>query len=167
MAGNVTIVEDTRQQSGKHDLKHEGWAADGVSVIRSKLAHGDYALPPTVAVDTKKDIYELASDIDHQHDRFKGELVGAMEAGTKLVVLVENEDGVGSLDDLAGWVESDPHFHMRRRRSGNRKARRISGARLAKACKTMEERYGVRFEFCDPRCAARRVVEILMKEAGE
>ena len=162
----LTIIEDTRQQAGKHDEKHEGWAAAGVAVIRSKLAHGDYALPPVVSVDTKKDVYELAMDIDQCHERFRDELKGARDAGTQLVVLVENTDGVSSLQDLAGWSESRRHFRMRKSKSGNQKARRIEGERLAKACVTMEKRYGVRFEFCRPEEAAARVVQILLRGCG-
>lgn len=162
----LTIIEDTRQQAGKHDEKHEGWAAAGVAVIRSKLAHGDYALPPVVSVDTKKDVYELAKDIDQCHERFRDELKGARDAGTQLVVLVENTDGVSSLQDLAGWSESERHFRMRKSKSGNPRTRRIEGARLATTCATMERRYGVRFEFCRPEEAAARVVQILLRGCG-
>lgn len=162
----LTIIEDTRQQAGKHDEKHEGWAAAGVAVIRSKLAHGDYAMPPAVSVDTKKDVYELAMDIDQCHERFRDELKGARDAGTQLVVLVENADGVSSLQDLAGWSESERHFRMRKSKSGNPKARRIEGERLAKACLTMQRKYGVRFEFCRPDEAAARVVQILLRGCG-
>ena len=162
----LTIIEDTRQQAGKHDEKHEGWAAAGVAVIRSKLAHGDYALPPVVSVDTKKDVYELAMDIDQCHERFRDELKGARDAGTQLVVLVENADGVETLDDLRAWREDSKHLAMRKRKSGNPRARRIEGARLATACATMERRYGVRFEFCRPEEAAARVVQILTRGCG-
>ena len=164
--GGLTIIEDTRNKPGKHEAKHDGWAAAGVAVIRSKLAHGDYALPPVVSVDTKQDIYELALDIDKEHERFRAEMIGAREAGTQLVVLVENADGVETLDDLRAWRESAKHFDMRKRKSGNFKARRIDGARLARACSTMERKYGVRFEFCRPSEAAARVVRILTEGGG-
>lgn len=155
------LVCDTRQQAGKHDVKEGAWRAAGVRLVRSKLPWGDYAAPPAVAVDTKRDVYELAADIDHGHERFKRECVGAAEAGCALYVLVENEQGVRTLADLAGWRETDAHLAMRRRRSKNPNARRIEGARLAKACATMGERYGVRFEFCRPEEAAARVVELV------
>lgn len=152
----LTLIEDTRQQTGKHDAKNEWWGSEGVSIVRSKLAFGDYALPPVVSVDTKKDIAELAMDIDQQHDRFRAECVGARDAGCKLVILVENVDGVSNLVDLANWVESREQFAKRRNA-----VRRISGARIAKACSTMSRKYGVTFEFCHPGDAAKRVIEIL------
>lgn len=155
MAG-LTIISDTRQQAGKHSLKEQQWAAQGVALLRSKLPFGDYALPPAISVDTKRSIAELAQDVFQQHDRFKRELVAANEAGCLLVILVENDYGVRCLSDLANWMEPEADFRKRRGAKV-----RISGARLAKACATMESRYGARFEFCRPSEAAGRVIEIL------
>lgn len=157
----MKIIEDTRQQAGKHDTKHEQWLEADVELIRSKLAFGDYALPPVVAVDTKASILELAMDIDQQHERFRRELIAAQEAGCLLVILTENGDGVTDLGTLAAW--QNPRRFINERR-GLRPP--ITGARLAKACATMEKKYGVRFDFCPPQDAAARVVEILMEEGG-
>lgn len=150
------LIEDTRNKPGKHAGKNEAWKADGVAVVRSKLPWGDYCLVPPVAVDTKMDIQELHADITQQHDRFKRECVGAREAGCQLVILVENRDGIRCLADLAAWSESEYSFKRRKRAQ-----RPIDGGRLAKACATMSERYGVRFEFCKPTDAAARILEIL------
>ncbi|MEG2533610.1 MAG: hypothetical protein RSB04_11425 [Gordonibacter sp.] len=153
---SLTIIEDTRQQLGEHEQKNEWWGAEGVSVIRCKLAWGDYILPPPVSVDTKRNIAELAQNIDQQHDRFRAECLGARDAGCQLVILVENEHGVRSLSDLAGWMESSKDFAKRKGAK-----RRYEGLRLAKACATMSRKYSVRFEFCAPEEAAARVVDIL------
>lgn len=152
----AVFLEDTRQQADKHEAKHEWWRDHDVTLVRSKLAFGDYCKPPEVAVDTKASLFELAANIDAEHERFRRELVGARDAGVKLVILVENEDGVTDLDTLSRWRESDSDY--RRRKYAQR---RIEGARLAKACATMERRYGVIFLFCAPENAARVVTEIL------
>ena len=157
MAG--VIVEDTRQKPGAHDAKHEWWSRNGFTIVRSKLAFGDYCLPPEAAVDTKASILELAQDVERDHARFRRELEGARDAGCKLYVLVENDDGVCSLDDLEGWVEGNKSFNRRRAK------RRIYGKRIAKACRTMEERYGATFLFCPPEASAEIVTSIL--EGGE
>ena len=149
------IVEDTRQQAGKHDAKHEWWSGNGFTLVRSKLAFGDYCLCPNAAVDTKASIVELAQDVERDHDRFRRELEGARDAGCKLYVLVENDEGVGSLDELERWVEGNKSFNRRRAK------RRIYGKRIAKACKTMEERYGATFLFCAPEESAWIVTELL------
>lgn len=150
------IFEDTRQQAGKHEAKHERWRRAGIGIVRTKLAFGDYCLPPAVAVDTKASIAELAADIDRDHARFRRELVGARDAGCKLYVLVENEDGVRDLTGLARWVESEEDFERR-----VNAWRRLDGRRLSKACATMEERYGATFLFCAPEQAPSIVIGLL------
>lgn len=159
------IQEDTRQQAGKHKHMNEWLESRGILAIRSKLAFGDYAYVPPISVDTKKDIYELACDIDQQHERFRSECILARDCGSKLVVLVENKCGVTDLADLAQWREDKRHFHMRRAKSRNFNARQLEGERLAKACVKMSERYGVSFMFCTPDERPQRVIEIL--DGGE
>lgn len=155
------IQIDTRQQQGKHDHKHDKWASEGVPTFVSKVAFGDYVLAPKAAVDTKKDIYELAMDLTVDHPRFRRECEAARDMGCQLVVLVENRSGVSSNRELADWEEPVTHFKMRQRKSKNPKTQRWEGKRLAKACKTMNERYGVIFDFCHPSEAWKRVLRIL------
>ena len=146
---------DTRQQAGKHALKDARWEAIGQPTVRSKLAFGDYALVPPVSVDTKNSIQELAMDITQEHERFRSECEGARDAGCRLVVLVENEDGVRDLDGLRKWREPEASFRRRRAKM------RYCGSRIAAACETMRERYGVEFAFCAPEDAADFVLDIL------
>ena len=151
---------DTRQKEGKHTLKHGYFEAVGVKTIRTKLYVGDYAyVGGTICVDTKENILELASNVDQQHERFREEMIKARSAGYTLVFLVENADGVTDLETLSRWVNPRNAFN---RRKGLRPP--ISGARLAKACATMQSKYGARFEFCAPEEAGRRVLEILNRE---
>lgn len=158
---DVTILEDSRQQANQHEVKHEAWEKQGVSVIRCKLAWGDYILPPPCSVDTKRNIAELAQNIDQQHARFRNECIGARDAGCQLVILVENEHGVTDLQSLMRWRESADDFAKRKGAQ-----RRYEGARLAKACATMTRKYGVIFEFCHPTEAAGRVLDLLIKYGG-
>lgn len=153
----VTLLVDTRQQEGKHTLKHEHFKAHGFRLVRTKLYVGDYQLVGgVVTVDTKEHILELASNIDQQHERFRRELINARDAGFQLTILVENEDGVTDLATLSQWV--NPRNPINRRK-GLRPP--IDGKRMAKACATMEKKYGVRFMFCKPEEAGERVIEIL------
>lgn len=157
------LVEDSRQQKGKHVTKHNWWADNSVELFRSKIPFGDYCLPPKLAVDTKKDIYELAQDIDQDHKRFRDECINAQKCGCQLVILVENEDGVTGYESLLKWNESHDHFQMRLRKSA-KNCRLIKGQRLAKACLTMGKKYGVRFQFCRPEESAAKVLELLEVE---
>ena len=66
------------------------------------------------------------------------------------------------LADLAKWTEPDHEF--RRRKFAQR---RIDGRRIAKACMTMQDRYGCAFAFCSPEEAGEKVLRILGKEAAD
>lgn len=158
----AVLFEDSRQQKNQHELKREHFEREGWKVERTKLFVGDYMLPGgLVSVDTKRDIYEIAQNLKQQHDRFRRECVRARDAGYSLVILVENEDGVGDLFGLADWIEPEEHFFRRRKKSGGKVKRRYTGTSLYKTCKTMTEKYGVTFEFCSPQDAGARVLSIL------
>jgi len=154
----MALIEDTRQQKGKHAGKDAHFEKMGERVVRCALPVGDYQRPARVAVDTKKDIIELGMDLKADHDRFRRECERAMELGTQLVILVENTDGVRCLSDLESWVEPDKSYKTRNR-SG--RAVRYTGKSIARACERMHERYGVMFGFCKPEDAGSRVIEIL------
>lgn len=158
----AVIFEDTRQKPSQHELKRTHFESAGYTIERTKLYVGDYMVPGgMVSVDTKADIYELASNVRQEHERFRRECVKAHEAGYRLVILVENDDGVSTLFDLADWIEPASHYAARVRKSGGKVKRRFSGTSLYKACKTMTEKYGVEFEFCAPADAGERVLSIL------
>ena len=159
------LWEDVNQKPGHHDVKNEWWSGHGVSVIRNKLAYGDYILAPPVVVDTKRDLYELAYDLHNDHDRFREAAIKARDNRSELVILTENEDGVTCLADLADWIEAPEHFAKRKAQSGGKVKRRYTGTAMYKTCGTMSRKYGLRFEFCTPQDAGARVLSIL-KEGG-
>ena len=147
----MIIVEDTKQHKGKHELKHACFESMGVTLVRNMLPFGDYAMPPTISVDTKASMFEIANNIGSDHKRFKNECVAARDAGCQLIILVENTEGITCVNDVRTWVNPDAVY----------RPRAITGERLAKAMETMSERYGVRFEFCEPKDAAKRIIELL------
>ena len=148
------LIEDTRQQAGKHETKHRAWADHGDNLVRCALPVGDYALPPRVAIDTKASMQEIAQNIggsSEEHGRFRRELQRAQDIGCHLYILVENDEGIRSVDEVATWVNP--------RLIDSPKA--ITGDRLAKAMQTMQERYGVTFLFCHPERAAATIHYLL------
>lgn len=150
----MNLIEDTRNQIGKHEIKHAAFDAAGDKLLRCKLPVGDYALFPRVAVDTKADMAEIAQNIGgtaSEHARFREELKLAREYGCQLFVLVENEDGIEDLEQVAYWTNPRLAYSDRA----------INGPQLAKAMKTMQERYGVVFMFCRPSEAAGTIKELL------
>lgn len=152
----ATIICDTRQKVDKHELKHNYFEGHGYTIIRSKLAFGDYAFSPTVSVDTKQDIQEIAANMCgsmREKSRFREECKLAQEADSKLIILIEDER-YHSIDDL--------YEKTIRLRSGWT----IKGDQLAKAMAVMHERYGVDFMFCDPADSGRIIIELLEKHNG-
>lgn len=155
----MIILEDTRQQVGKHDLKHEYFASQGIEIVRTKLPFGDYALwGGLIAVDTKANVEEIAQNIGgKEHARFREECKLAQRCGGRLIILIENEHGYKSREDVTAWV--NPNIR--------KTARSIEGPRLAKAMKTMSDRYGVQFEFCAPTEAGERILKLLEANDGK
>ena len=176
------LIIDTRQHEGKHDAKHDYFATvpEIGEIIERKLDVGDYMLEGAdmcagrTSVDTKANIQELHQDIQgSDHVRFREELKRAQEQGVRLVILTETEH-VASLDELGKWREPNSEYC---RRGGKPRAeqwarkthkplpkgtpRRIYGSTLAKACRTMEERYGCEFYFCTPDVAGEFVMACL------
>ena len=158
-----TLVIDTRQQKGKHEAKHAEFGRMGITSVRSKLPAGDYAYAPKVAVDTKRDLYELNTCLTVEHERFARECDAV--PGSILVILTENDQGVRCISDLESWVETDDALETRMVLSGGNVRKRLVGSTMAKACRTMHEHHGTYFAFCSPDEAAARIIEIL--EWGE
>lgn len=191
---SCTIIEDKGQQAKKHELKHQWFMDNKIDFIQAPLPVGDYILRNDVVtdvikrkekrgipvkkmdflgtykicVDSKFSIQEIVSNIcGKQHARFRDECILAKNNGIQLYVLVENADGVTSIDDLKSW--ENPRTKIQRwvtTPSGQK--RKIlkypdatKGETLAKAMWTMEEKYGVKFLFCTPDEAGKRIIELL------
>lgn len=149
----MVIEEDTRQQAGKHEAKHKAFSEMGVEVFRSKLAFGDYCLPPTVAVDTKASIMEIAGNLcgsQKETARVREEIKLARACGSVLIFLIE----VGKYKTPADLIGES--FRLK---SG----KVVEGIQLYRAMETCAARYGCRFEFCPPSEAGRMVMELLTR----
>ncbi len=151
----MVIIEDTRQQSGKHDIKHNWFVTHGISLVRSKLPFGDYAPVPKVSIDTKRDIDEIAGNIcGKEHKRFINECKAARDAGCKLFILVENELGINDISQVHTWENPRSVYS-----DGC-----IQGPRLQKAMETIQERYGVTFMFCSPEESAQMITRLINEQ---
>lgn len=152
----MILYEDTRQKEGKHNLKHEYWEKEGITVERKALSVGDYMLPDgDISVDTKQDIVEICQNMlgawNQDRRRFTAEVMRARDEGCRLVFLIEDRR-YRDIPDLYGekiWVHS---------------GRIKMGDQLATSMYTMHARYGCEFRFCKPEDAGRIVMEILENE---
>lgn len=171
----ATVYEDTRQQAGKHDAKHEWFAAHGVELVRRKLDFGDYARDGSnVYIDTKRDVRELAGNLGRDHARFVREAERARSSGCLLVVLVERAGAVADVPGLAMWTnplcarcsyrKMGACDHTQRcKRYRNRP---IQGATLARIAAAVSANHGCRFEFVRGGNGAPRICELLGLEVN-
>ena len=193
----MVIFEDEGQQSGKHLKKHHYWSKSNIEVKRVPRPVGDYIIANEksidvisrkedrgmkakkmdflgtydVSVDTKKDMQEIVGNIcGRQHGRFRDECILAQNNGIKLYVLVENEDGIKSIEDVSKWNNPrvDRYNNIAYMHTLGKllnvplpKTKPTSGKVLAKAMLTMQLKYGVEFVFCRPEDAGAKVIELL------
>lgn len=149
----MKIIIDTREHKFELARIQRQIEREGVQTEVHKLDVGDYmdAENPALSIDRKHDLMELCGNVTQQHERFRRELLRAIKNETKLVILIEHGDGINSLEDV--WFWENP------RREYSKRA--TNGEQLYKSLITMQERYGVRFEFCDKRHTGHKIIEIL------
>ena len=158
----MTLIEDSRQQAGKHKNIEAYCKRHNIEIVRQKLEVGDYAFPGgNISVDTKQDLMELCKDVmSSDHRRFRAECIRAMEAGIRLIILVEEIPPFGQVDlwEVPRWRSSN-QFH----RYGDPMTQ-VDPRAFKKALKTMTIKYGVLFRFCTKRQCPSRVIKYLKGE---
>ena len=153
----MVLLEDTRNQPGKHRNIEAYCKQSGIEIIRTKLLVGDYMLTGEgsggISVDTKQGVPELASNCFQEHERFRAECMTAQKCGIILVVLTEEALPGGLLENWRSPMGRDglPKY-------------RIDPVRLKKTMLTMQDKYGVRFRFCDGRSTGKILLEYLRGE---
>jgi len=190
----VKVYADKAQQEGKHDLKHNWITEHGFELEMIPLPVGDYIFENervadviarkakrgvpikkmdllgtyTVSVDTKKDIQEIIGNVcGKQHERFRDECILAQNNGIKLIVLVENRDGINHIMDLCAWENPRSKIKKWITAPGGERRKVLAyptatrGITLSKAMCTMQDKYGVRFEFCHPNDTGERILKLL------
>ena len=168
--GNMQLQIDSREK--KSELKRIMSQFDkiGVNYFVSKLYVGDYMYLDNarLVIDRKKDLQEICGNVCQQHERFKRELIRAMDAGIQIVFLIEHGSDIKSLEDVYFW--QNPRKHEIRWRinkvTGQKEKyfvspKAVDGKQLYKSLCTIQERYGARFEFCTKDQTGRRIMEIL------
>lgn len=144
----MKIVIDTREKKCDHI---KAWFdKHGLDYEMRKLDVGDYQVEgnPSISVDRKQNLSELSRNLTNakDHSRFWKEVRRANDRKTKLYVLVEHGGKIKSIEDVSMW--SDKY-------SG------VSGRALMEQIYRVHISYGVEFLFCDKRCTAKKIIEIL------
>lgn len=166
----MQIQIDSREK--KSELKRIMSQFDkiGVNYFVSKLYVGDYMHLDNahLVVDRKKDLQELCGNVTQQHERFKKELLRAMEAGIQIVFLIEHGSDIKTLEDVYFWQNPRKHeIRWRYNKATGQKEKyfispkAVDGRQLYKSLCTIRDRYGAQFEFCSKPETGQRIMEIL------
>lgn len=112
-----------------------------------------------------------------RHGFFHRGLLRAKNYGVKLYILVENEDGITDIKSLFRWCNPRRMIMVNtkevigRYKNGKPKYAKkqkyphaMMGSQIAKACLTMEKKYGVEFVFCKPEESGAKIIELLTGE---
>ena len=160
----MIIQIDSREKAKAIQKIIEEFDRQGIKHPVSKLMVGDYMNydNPRVIVDRKQNLTEVCSNVCQDHDRFRRELVLAKENGIQLIILCEHGKDIKSLEDVIFW--KNPRSEKRKKIDGKWQTvhtNAMKGDVLYKILTTLQEKYGVRFEFCDKDDTGRKIVEIL------
>lgn len=167
----MQIIVDTREHASEWNRISKQFDELEVKYFRSKLYCGDYqSMDNTrLVVDRKKDLQELCGNVCQQHERFKAELVRAIEQGIKIVILCEHGPEIKSLEDVWFWQNPRKHKVIWKTVNGKRvktviSDKAVDGNQLYKSLCTIRDRYNVDFVFCTKEETGRRIVEILSND---
>ncbi len=164
----MQIQVDTREHVSEWERIKAQFDEIGVPYFRSKMYVGDYQSLDNarLVIDRKKDLQELCGNICQQHERFKAELLRAMERGIKIFILCEHGSDIHTIEDVYFW--ENPRKHNIRWKTVNGKRvkavhseKAVDGKQLYKSLCTIRDRYGVDFVFCSKEETGKKIVEIL------
>lgn len=125
----------------------------GVEWFVSKLPQADYMNldNPKLLIDRKQNLNEVCNNVVQEHKRFTAELERANRYGQHIIILVEHSRNIRTLDDVIHWV--NPRLKV--------SPMAVSGERLYRILRTIENHYGCEFRFCEKKDTGKRIIEIL------
>lgn len=156
------LIIDSREKPKAIEGILKVFDSNGINYEKSKLLFGDYMdfSRPQIVVDRKQNIAELAKNCTTDHDRFACELERAKKAGSRLVILVEQNRykdrdkwvRVETISDLMLW--SNPHTTIR-------------GEKIFRILSSWMAKYPIEVRFCDKRNTGKEILRIIYGEQHE
>ena len=135
---------------------------EGISYVTNKLLFGDYCdyNKPSIVVDRKHNIAELAKNCTSEHERFRHELERARNAGATLYILVEQNRyashgdriRVEQISDLIRWSSN---YTM------------VKGEKVFRVLVEWMREFPLKVVFCDKRQTGRKIIEIIYGDGEE
>lgn len=150
----MILIEDTRQQKGKHNNVRKYCESQGIEIYPLTLTVGDYMLGEVqngsvvpigkISVDTKQSLVECAMDLSKDEQALNKKYRKCYEQGIQLIVLIE--EPMNSIYEVARW--HNPH--------GN-----VNGRKLLDKMHRLTMMYGVQFLFCDKKHTGEMLIKLL------
>lgn len=167
----MNIQVDSREHKSEWERIKAQFDELGIDYFRSKLYVGDYQSldNPRLVIDRKKNLQELCGNVCQQHERFKAELVRAIQSGIKIVILCEHGEEIKTMEDVYFWQNPRKHRVIWKTVDGKRiktvvSEKAVDGNQLYKSLCTIRDRYNVDFVFCQEEETGKKIVEILKNE---
>lgn len=167
----VDIQIDTREKQRAIRKIIKTFDDHGIKHFSSKLMVGDYMSldNPRLIIDRKQNLQELCGNVCQQHERFKRELLKAIDAGIQIAILVEHGPDIKTLEDVYFWKNPRKHEVRWRWVNGKREkyivsSKAVDGNQLYKSLCTIRDRYNVQFEFCEKKDTGNEIIRILSGE---
>lgn len=139
------VICDTREKKWSHIENY--FQREHIPYEVRKLDYGDYMSDsdPTLSIDRKQNLDELAGNLCTPSHRFWREMKGARKAGIRMVVLIQDSSR-HELKDVLTWSSNYS---------------KISGRMLFEKMFGIANAYGVEFRFCDKNETGRVIATLL------
>lgn len=167
----MLVQVDTREKKKEWQRIEKQFQSAGADYFRSKLYIGDYYNidNPRLIIDRKKDLLELTGNVTQDHERFEDELVRALDIGFKIIILCENGEGIECLEDVIFWENPRLKIYDWVMVNGHpvkkqKYPKATKGISLYKSLKTIRDKYGVEFRFCDKGETGFKILELLERK---
>ena len=101
----MQIQCDSREKKSELERITKQFDELDVKYFISKLYVADYMNldNPRLVIDRKQDLLELCGNVCQQHERFKNELIRAIEQGIKIIILCEHGEDIKTIEDVYFW----------------------------------------------------------------
>lgn len=167
----MVIQIDSREKARAITKIIETFDRYGVKHPVSKLMVGDYMNydNPRLVIDRKQNLTELCSNVCHDHERFRKELMRANENGIQVIFLVEHGKDVRRLEDIIWWENPRRWKRIKNPDTGeweDIETKAMTGETLYKVLCTQERKYGCRFVFCKKKETGKEIIRLLSGGGG-
>lgn len=172
----IRVDVDSREHEDKNNWILDYFFENNVYYRYVKLDTADYRLynDNKILIDRKKDIMEIANNLlSKEHERFKKEILRAINQNSKLYILIEDEN-ITCIDEVQFFkipVYKSNQYAEKIDKNGNlvkyckhfkgEPRAKFNPLTLSKVMKTQESKYGIKYVFAKHDDIPKKIVEIL------